>query len=286
MRRQHSDALTAREREVLDLIRRGLTNEEIAQRLGISLDGAKYHVSQILSKLGVATREEAAAVALGERRRWWAAWPLWAKIAGVATVAATAAGLAVLVWGTLRTGGPTDTHVTGEIGTYEDRNGFHLFGEELAQALDARDVGFFVKNGPQGRISIGILDSAGSGVLTADYQDFVRQYLTSVAEEESDPFGDASPRLYAYSVIKADLGGGTPNGTIETVNAIVTSRAPGPPGDIPPAGRTILIIDASFDGQRWSITRLTIAGGDYDPSMVSTFLEASGGTFDFWRRWE
>ena len=65
------DTLTRREREILDLLRRGLTNEEIAARLGISLDGAKYHVSQILSKLGVATREEAADVALGERRRWW-----------------------------------------------------------------------------------------------------------------------------------------------------------------------------------------------------------------------
>src|SRR5213594_215922 len=60
MRRSNLDALTARESEVLDLIRRGLTNEEIAHRLDISLHGAKYHVSQILSKLGVATREEAA----------------------------------------------------------------------------------------------------------------------------------------------------------------------------------------------------------------------------------
>jgi DNA-binding CsgD family transcriptional regulator len=150
MRRQRPDALTAREQEVLDLIRRGLTNEEIAQRLGISLDGAKYHVSQILSKLGVATREEAAVVAVGERRRWWAAWPLWAKIAGGATVAATAVGLAVLAWGALRTGGPAKTHVTGEIGTYEDRNSFHSFAEKLAQALEARDVGFFVNNGPKG----------------------------------------------------------------------------------------------------------------------------------------
>jgi len=99
------DSLTPREREVLALLRRGLTNEEIAHRLNISLDGAKYHVSQILSKLGVATREEAAAVALGERRRWWAAWPVWVKIAGAGTVVAAVAGLAVLAWGVFRTGG-------------------------------------------------------------------------------------------------------------------------------------------------------------------------------------
>lgn len=54
-----SKYLTPRERQVFDLLRIGLTNEEIASRLGISLDGAKYHVSQILSKLGVSSREEA-----------------------------------------------------------------------------------------------------------------------------------------------------------------------------------------------------------------------------------
>ena len=107
--RRNPDTLTARESEVLGLIRRGLTNEEIAQGLDISLDGAKYHVSQILSKLGVASREEAAAVALGERRRWWAAWPVWAKIAGTATVAAAVAGLAVLVWGLLRSESEAET---------------------------------------------------------------------------------------------------------------------------------------------------------------------------------
>src|SRR5438128_8828791 len=103
MRRRDPTELTDRERDVLELLRRDFTNEQIAERLGISLDGAKYHVSQILSKLGVATREEAAAVALGERRRWWAAWPLWAKIAGAAFVASVVGGLALLAWGALRT---------------------------------------------------------------------------------------------------------------------------------------------------------------------------------------
>ncbi len=104
-KRRAPDQLTAREQEVLDLIRRGLTNEEIAQRLGITVAGAKYHVSQILSKLGVATREEAAAIALREPRRWWARWPLWAKIAGAGTVVAAVVGLAVLAWGVWETRG-------------------------------------------------------------------------------------------------------------------------------------------------------------------------------------
>src|SRR5947209_11300366 len=97
--RRNPNSLTDRERQVLGLLRLGLTNEEIAQRLGITLDGAKYHVSQILSKLGVSSRDEAAAVVLAGQRPWWLRAAVWAKIAGAATVAAAVAGLAVLAWG-------------------------------------------------------------------------------------------------------------------------------------------------------------------------------------------
>ena len=60
-RPRHPDVLTPREWEVLALVREGLTNEQIAERLGVTLHAARYHVSEILSKQGVATREEAAA---------------------------------------------------------------------------------------------------------------------------------------------------------------------------------------------------------------------------------
>jgi DNA-binding CsgD family transcriptional regulator len=62
--------LTPRESEVLDLLRRGLTNRDIANELQISLSGAKYHVSEIISKLGVATREEAATWRPETSKRW------------------------------------------------------------------------------------------------------------------------------------------------------------------------------------------------------------------------
>ena len=58
-RPRHADILTPREFEVLDLLREGLTNEQVAKRLGISESGARFHVSEILSKLGVSSREEA-----------------------------------------------------------------------------------------------------------------------------------------------------------------------------------------------------------------------------------
>ena len=51
--------LTPRESEVLELLSQGLPNKLIAQRLGISEPTAKFHVSAIYAKLGVASRAEA-----------------------------------------------------------------------------------------------------------------------------------------------------------------------------------------------------------------------------------
>jgi DNA-binding NarL/FixJ family response regulator len=56
-------ALTDREREVLRLLARGLSNREIGAELFITPKTASVHVSNILGKLGAASRTEAAAIA-------------------------------------------------------------------------------------------------------------------------------------------------------------------------------------------------------------------------------
>ncbi|MCC6616377.1 MAG: response regulator transcription factor [Anaerolineae bacterium] len=57
-------ALTRRERDVLQLMVKGLSNPEIANRLTISRSTVKNHVSNILAKIGASTRTEAVVITL------------------------------------------------------------------------------------------------------------------------------------------------------------------------------------------------------------------------------
>ena len=52
------EKLSAREREVLDLVVRGLSNKEIVGRLGITIEGVRWHLRNIYEKLHVHSRTE------------------------------------------------------------------------------------------------------------------------------------------------------------------------------------------------------------------------------------
>ncbi|MCC7366123.1 MAG: helix-turn-helix transcriptional regulator [Dehalococcoidia bacterium] len=109
---------TPRQREVLDLLADGRTNWQIAETLGISLEGAKYHVREVVAKLGVDSREAAAEYwrrkqALRGRLAGWLAvtgesWRWIAAAAGGAVLVAGAVWLAAALW----PGGSTDDAVS------------------------------------------------------------------------------------------------------------------------------------------------------------------------------
>ncbi|MFF1874798.1 LuxR C-terminal-related transcriptional regulator [Kitasatospora herbaricolor] len=61
----HADALTPREREIMDLISQGLSNSRIANKLVLSEKTVKNHVNHIFGKLHAANRAEAMACWLG-----------------------------------------------------------------------------------------------------------------------------------------------------------------------------------------------------------------------------
>jgi 3-phenylpropionate/trans-cinnamate dioxygenase ferredoxin subunit len=118
--------LTERQRRILALMAEGRTNAEIGDQLGITLDGAKYHVSEILNKLGVDSREEAAA--------WWrrerspstrvvrfvsraAALPFLLKLGGAAGIAAVVGGATVLAVAASGAGGSPPEDGVPEVAT-------------------------------------------------------------------------------------------------------------------------------------------------------------------------
>lgn len=94
--------LTDREREVALLMAEGLTNAEVSERLGITFATAKWHVSQVLSKLAVERREDVAVHLERPRheRRRTSGWPRWglfpfAKVLGIAAAVVPVGVLAV-----------------------------------------------------------------------------------------------------------------------------------------------------------------------------------------------
>ena len=105
-RPRHPDVLTPAEWRVLEALREGGTNAEIAARLAISPDAVKYHISNMLGKLDLQGRHELAAWRPeAERRRLGAVFAVPAVLAyvvrplvwvGLGTVAAAGVAGAVV----------------------------------------------------------------------------------------------------------------------------------------------------------------------------------------------
>jgi NarL family two-component system response regulator LiaR len=66
--RPASDVLTEREVEVLRLMAKGMSNQEIATKLFLALPTVKFHITNILSKMGMGNRTEAVLAAI--RMKW------------------------------------------------------------------------------------------------------------------------------------------------------------------------------------------------------------------------
>ncbi len=111
----YPDLLTPAEQRVLEHVRDGRTNAEIAVVLDLSPETVKYHVANMLSKLGLHDRRELAAWEPGEapvpaRRSPVAIVAAWLRMLGVrlvlAAILAGAAALAVTLVFVLRSSGP------------------------------------------------------------------------------------------------------------------------------------------------------------------------------------
>lgn len=93
--------LTPRQEEVIRLVGDGLTNGEIAERLGITLDGAKFHITEIMNRFGVHSREDAVR-AWKQNRRGLLGLPIGGAPllagAGVVGVAFVIAAVFVVAW--------------------------------------------------------------------------------------------------------------------------------------------------------------------------------------------
>jgi DNA-binding CsgD family transcriptional regulator len=207
-RPRHPDILTPREWEVLSLLRLRLSNEQIARRLEITERTAKYHVAEILGKLGVANRDEAAAWQPERRRALWgaalapAAW-LWRKAGPLATVAGSGAvvaalgGLALLAFLLLRDDGASVAGLVAD----EERLAFSAGGSIYTVALDGSDLREVIAGGREAGWNASPAFSPGGErlVFTRDFDIWTAnadgsdaRLLADVAQLQTPPAGAAS----------------------------------------------------------------------------------------------
>ena len=196
---------------MLGLLRDGLTNRQIGERLGVSHDAAKYHVGQILSKLGLETREAAAAWQPPAAARVEAARPAWASglaallgrlpRVGKATLAAGSAavlvGVGVLAYGVMSNGGD-DEGGSGVEGTETPRETTAPSATEGGLVLDPPAIQLSIGEPAKLQGDVALLMETGctqcdgptTGIDRVYYDagsEYRQEHLYSVAQNNSEP---------------------------------------------------------------------------------------------------
>lgn len=141
----YPDVLTPAEWRVVDGVREGCTNAEIAETLGVSVNTVRYHVSNILSKIGLDDRN-ALATWRGRPRRFRLTWPLplsWLVAAG----GAVALGV-VMVWtiGSLWIIGGVDARTVVGFETRAASDEFVRYGADYLEQSGLVDAGRLLEN--------------------------------------------------------------------------------------------------------------------------------------------
>lgn len=218
------EKLSPRQREVLQLIARGLTNQEIGDVLGISGETVRTHVAAVLVRLKVSNRTEAAAAHLA----WDASVPRVARVLvrpaiAVLPVIALEAGARAA---TIAAGLTRDLvalfsrwcwfPVIANVST-QDARALGATGQEIGERLGAR---FLVDaalrpSGAHWRLTASIADTASGGCVWAETYDFPHGALFRMQDEICQAIVAA-----AYPALISTLHAGLPRGrTVEDLDA-------------------------------------------------------------------
>lgn len=307
---------TARQREVLDLVARGYTNPEIASHLGISLDGAKWHVSEIISKLGVSTREEAADFWVRENRltirfgrRFRAVFALgglrWA-VGSAAVGAIVVVGFALLIAAVSEHEGaeandmaptavPTDVELMRSAEAFaatvmaRDWSALldHVLVRDLTCPTDPEEAQTLVlcQNEPPGATVRGvpvaaILHRAGFATLET-VPTFLESNVLPALPNEQDEFGHGGLRLYAIGRYESSGEQG-----VWLLFSYLTAHDPGQPQIPGPQRRTLqLRLQPTAEGE-WKITYLVARPLSLDAHLAEALSETEARINGVdWRPW-
>ncbi len=194
--------LTDRQEQVVRLIERGLTNGQIATQLGITLDGVKFHVSEILAKLEVGSREEAVQAWRARRVPPWSAFGLpMAKVAGIAALGAVGVVVLVALMFAIRSLG-SDPERTLPLPTAT------ISATALPTATVAATATAVTPTGHEGPIEVGVeeVDRVVAAALSGDSQALFDQIAPRLMACEELPSGPIpAPPLCPAGVTEGTL---------------------------------------------------------------------------------